>query len=69
MDTQGAFDNQSTVKDCATIFALSTMISSVQVEERREEIMYYMYCYYYQYQYHYHYYYYYLFFLLLLLGL
>ncbi|CAP32657.1 Protein CBG13900 [Caenorhabditis briggsae] len=30
MDTQGAFDSQSTVKDCATIFALSTMISSVQ---------------------------------------
>lgn len=31
MDTQGAFDSDSTVKDCATIFALSTMISSVQV--------------------------------------
>ncbi|CAI2350226.1 unnamed protein product [Caenorhabditis sp. 36 PRJEB53466] len=31
MDTQGAFDSQSTVKDCATIFALSTMISSVQI--------------------------------------
>ncbi|XP_059142147.1 atlastin-1-like isoform X2 [Physella acuta] len=31
MDTQGAFDSESTVKDCATIFALSTMISSVQV--------------------------------------
>jgi atlastin len=31
MDTQGAFDNQSTVKDCATIFALSTMISSIEV--------------------------------------
>lgn len=31
MDTQGAFDSQSTVKDCATIFALSTMISSLQV--------------------------------------
>eukprot|EP00069_Balaena_mysticetus_P017798 bmy_10848T0 len=30
MDTQGAFDSQSTVKDCATIFALSTMTSSVQ---------------------------------------
>ncbi|KAK0047622.1 atlastin-1-like isoform X2, partial [Biomphalaria pfeifferi] len=30
MDTQGAFDSESTVKDCATIFALSTMISSVQ---------------------------------------
>lgn len=32
MDTQGAFDSQSTVKDCATIFALSTMTSSVQVQ-------------------------------------
>lgn len=31
MDTQGAFDSQSTVKDCATIFALSTMVSSLQV--------------------------------------
>ena len=31
MDTQGSFDNQSTVRDCATIFALSTMISSCQV--------------------------------------
>ncbi|TMS37679.1 hypothetical protein L596_004563 [Steinernema carpocapsae] len=31
MDTQGAFDTQSTVKDCATIFALSTMVSSVQI--------------------------------------
>lgn len=31
MDTQGAFDSLSTVKDCATIFALSTMISSVQI--------------------------------------
>ncbi|KAG8146753.1 hypothetical protein E2320_013863 [Naja naja] len=31
MDTQGAFDSQSTVKDCATIFALSTMTSSVQL--------------------------------------
>jgi atlastin len=31
MDTQGAFDNRSTVKDCATVFALSTMLASVQV--------------------------------------
>ncbi|EMP36573.1 Atlastin-2 [Chelonia mydas] len=30
MDTQGAFDSQSTIKDCATVFALSTMTSSVQ---------------------------------------
>lgn len=35
MDTQGAFDSESTVRDCATVFALSTMISSVQV--RRKE--------------------------------
>lgn len=32
MDTQGAFDSQSTVKDCATVFALSTMLSSIQVK-------------------------------------
>ena len=31
MDTQGAFDSESTVRDCATIFALSTMLSSIQV--------------------------------------
>lgn len=31
VDTQGAFDSQSTIKDSATVFALSTMTSSVQV--------------------------------------
>lgn len=31
MDTQGAFDSSSTVRQCATIFALSTMLSSVQL--------------------------------------
>ncbi|XP_043107322.1 LOW QUALITY PROTEIN: atlastin-2 [Puntigrus tetrazona] len=31
LDTQGAFDSQSTIRDCATLFALSTMTSSVQV--------------------------------------
>ncbi|ESO10145.1 hypothetical protein HELRODRAFT_73066, partial [Helobdella robusta] len=31
MDTQGAFDSLSTVKDCATVFALSQLLSSVQV--------------------------------------
>ena len=31
MDTQGAFDSMSTVKDCATVFALSTLLSSVQI--------------------------------------
>lgn len=33
VDTQGAFDSQSTIKDCATVFALSTMTSSVQVRD------------------------------------
>lgn len=33
IDTQGAFDSQSTIKDCATLFALSTMTSSVQVRK------------------------------------
>ncbi|XP_066994905.1 atlastin-like [Anabrus simplex] len=31
MDTQGAFDSESTVRDCATVFALSTLLSSVQI--------------------------------------
>jgi len=31
MDTQGSFDKNSTVRDCATIFALSLMTSSVLV--------------------------------------
>lgn len=38
MDTQGAFDSSSTVKDCATIFALSTMTSSVQVYNLSQNI-------------------------------
>lgn len=29
MDTQGSFDSNSSVRDCSTIFALSTMLSSV----------------------------------------
>uniref|UniRef100_A0A3Q3DJ86 Atlastin GTPase 1 n=1 Tax=Hippocampus comes TaxID=109280 RepID=A0A3Q3DJ86_HIPCM len=33
MDTQGTFDSQSTLRDSATVFALSTMISSMQVLE------------------------------------
>ncbi|KAL4710851.1 hypothetical protein ACJJTC_012943 [Scirpophaga incertulas] len=31
MDTQGTFDSESTVRDNATVFALSTMLSSVQI--------------------------------------
>ncbi|GAU98315.1 hypothetical protein RvY_09478 [Ramazzottius varieornatus] len=38
MDTQGAFDSQSTVKDCATVFALSTMISSIQIYNLSQNI-------------------------------
>lgn len=38
MDTQGAFDSQSTIKDCATLFALSTMTSSVQVYNLSQNI-------------------------------
>ncbi|XP_007497801.1 atlastin-3 [Monodelphis domestica] len=38
MDTQGAFDCHSTVKDCATIFALSTMTSSVQIYNLSQNI-------------------------------
>ncbi|XP_067277645.1 atlastin-2 [Pseudorasbora parva] len=38
VDTQGAFDSQSTIKDCATIFALSTMTSSVQVYNLSQNI-------------------------------
>lgn len=38
MDTQGTFDSQSTVKDCATIFALSTMLSSVQIYNLSQNI-------------------------------
>ncbi|XP_032881693.1 atlastin-2 isoform X3 [Amblyraja radiata] len=38
MDTQGAFDSQSTIRDCATVFALSTMTSSVQVYNLSQNI-------------------------------
>ncbi|GMR38460.1 hypothetical protein PMAYCL1PPCAC_08655, partial [Pristionchus mayeri] len=31
IDTQGAFDSQSTYKQCTTIFALSTIVSSLQI--------------------------------------
>lgn len=38
MDTQGSFDSESTVRDCATIFALSTMLSSVQIYNLSQNI-------------------------------
>lgn len=38
MDTQGTFDCKSTVQGCATIFALSTMTSSVQVYNLSQNI-------------------------------
>ncbi|XP_062256567.1 atlastin-2 isoform X1 [Platichthys flesus] len=38
VDTQGAFDSQSTIKDCATVFALSTMTSSMQVYNLTQNI-------------------------------
>jgi atlastin len=31
LDTQGTFDSRSTMRDCSTIFALSTLVSSVQI--------------------------------------
>lgn len=31
IDTQGTFDSKSTMQDCTTIFALSTLLSSVQI--------------------------------------
>ncbi|XP_023944595.1 atlastin [Bicyclus anynana] len=38
MDTQGTFDSESTVRDNATIFALSTMLSSVQIYNLSQNI-------------------------------
>lgn len=38
MDTQGAFDSESTVRECATVFALSTMLSSVQIYNLSQNI-------------------------------
>lgn len=38
MDTQGAFDNNSTMSDCAGIFALSNLISSVQMYNLMQQL-------------------------------
>lgn len=38
LDTQGIFDDQSSVRDCTTIFALSMMLSSVQCYNLKENI-------------------------------
>ncbi|CAB3248640.1 unnamed protein product [Arctia plantaginis] len=38
MDTQGTFDSESTVKDNATVFALSTMLSSVLIYNLSQNI-------------------------------
>ncbi|RZC38308.1 GBP domain containing protein, partial [Asbolus verrucosus] len=38
LDTQGTFDNETTLKNCAGIFALSTLISSVQMYNLKDNI-------------------------------
>ncbi|KAJ0173420.1 hypothetical protein K1T71_010569 [Dendrolimus kikuchii] len=38
MDTQGTFDSESTVRENSTVFALSTMISSVQIYNLSQNI-------------------------------
>lgn len=38
MDTQGVFDEESTVEDCASIFALSSLISSVQIYNLKQQL-------------------------------
>ncbi|XP_078495044.1 atlastin-2-like [Ciona intestinalis] len=38
MDTQGMFDTKTTTKDCSTIFALSTLLSSVQIYNLTDQI-------------------------------
>lgn len=38
VDTQGTFDSKSTVRDCSTIFALSTLVSSVQIYNLSHDI-------------------------------
>jgi len=38
MDTQGAFDHENSVEGCSFIFALSTLISSVQIYNIMQQI-------------------------------
>jgi atlastin len=38
MDTQGSFDSSSTIRDCATLFALSLMLSSMQIYNLSQNI-------------------------------
>lgn len=38
LDTQGVFDDRSSVRDCTTIFALSTMLSSIQCYNMMQNI-------------------------------
>lgn len=38
MDTQGLFDSKTTMRDCSIIFALSTLLSSVQVYNLKENL-------------------------------
>lgn len=38
LDTQGVFDNKTSSKDCAVIFGLSTLLSSVQIYNLSENI-------------------------------
>ncbi|KAJ3619860.1 hypothetical protein MTP99_005512 [Tenebrio molitor] len=38
MDTQGSFDNETTITNCATIFGLSALLSSVQIYNLKENI-------------------------------
>jgi len=38
MDTQGAFDYENSVQGCSFIFALSTLLSSVQIYNIMQQI-------------------------------
>ena len=38
LDTQGVFDTETTVKDCTSIFALSVLLSSMQIFNMKTNI-------------------------------